>query len=61
VGTGGAELRRFQTTLAPASHSAFRLDGHYGVVMLTLGGAEWRSAFLGTDGRVYDQAAARCH
>ncbi|HEY5276984.1 MAG TPA: metallophosphoesterase [Coriobacteriia bacterium] len=61
VGTGGGELRRFQTTIDPEPHSAYRLEGHYGVLKLTLGGAEWRSAFLGTDGRVYDEAAGRCH
>ena len=59
VGTGGGVLRGFQSTLAP--HSAFRVQGHYGVLMLTLGGAEWRSAFLDTNGRIYDQAAGRCH
>jgi len=59
VGTGGGELRGFEPTLAP--HSAFRVQGHYGVVKLTLGGAEWRSAFLDTNGRIYDQVTGRCH
>ena len=59
VGTGGDALRGFQSTFAP--HGAFRVQGHYGVLKLTLGGAEWRSAFLDTNGRIYDQAAGRCH
>jgi hypothetical protein len=61
VGTGGGELRAFMSTYAPERHSAYRLQGHYGVVKLTLGGEEWRSAFLGTDGRIYDQFTGRCH
>jgi hypothetical protein len=59
VGTGGGELRGFQSTIAPLSAS--RVQGHYGVLKLTLGGAEWRSAFLDTDGRIYDQVTGRCH
>jgi hypothetical protein len=59
VGTGGGVLRGFQSTFA--AHSAFRIQGHYGVLKLTLGAAEWRSAFLDTNGRIYDQVAGRCH
>jgi len=59
VGTGGDVLRGFRSTIAP--HSAFRVQGHYGVLKLTLGGAEWRSAFVDTHGRTYDEQAGRCH
>ena len=59
VGTGGGVLRGFETPLA--DHSAFRVEGHYGVVKITLGGTEWRSAFLDTNGRIYDQVTGRCH
>jgi hypothetical protein len=59
VGTGGGVLRGFETPLA--DHSAFRVEGHYGVLKITLGGTEWRSAFLDTNGRIYDQVTGRCH
>lgn len=43
VGTGGGDLRGF---LSPTvAHSASRIQGHYGVLKVTLGAAEWRSAF----------------
>jgi hypothetical protein len=59
VGTGGGDLRGFAGTIV--TNSAFRVQGHYGVLKLTLGGAEWRSAFLDTSGRIYDQRGGRCH
>lgn len=59
VGTGGGELRGFRTTLAP--HSEYRVEGHFGVIKLTLGAAEWRSAFLDVNGRVWDQSGGACH
>jgi hypothetical protein len=31
------------------------------VVKLTLGAEEWRSAFLATNGRVYDSNGGKCH
>lgn len=59
VGTGGGDLRGFRRTYA--ANSAFRIQGHFGVLKLTLGGAEWRSAFLDTNGQVYDQRGGSCH
>ena len=59
VGTGGGDLRGFPGRFSLLS--AFSVQGHYGVLKLTLGGVEWRSAFLDTDGRVYDQVTGRCH
>ena len=58
VGTGGGDLRGFSTL---ARNSASRVQGHFGVLKLTLGGAEWRSAFLDTSGRIYDQVGGKCH
>jgi calcineurin-like phosphoesterase family protein len=59
VGTGGGELRGYPGTFA--AHSATRIQGHYGVLKLTLGAAEWRSAFLDVNGRVWDQTGGKCH
>ena len=59
AGTGGGGLRNFRSTIAP--HSAFRLQGYYGVVKLTLGAEEWRSAFIDTNGTVWDPSGGRCH
>ena len=59
VGTGGGDLRGYQRAIAP--HSAMRIQGHFGVLKLTLGAAEWRSAFLDVDGRLWDQTGGACH
>ena len=44
-----------------APNSATRIQGHFGVLMLTLGAAEWRSAFLDVNGMVWDQTDGVCH
>ena len=59
VGTGGAELRGFGDPARP--NSAARVQGRFGVLILTLGAEEWRSAFLATSGIVYDANRGRCH
>jgi 3',5'-cyclic AMP phosphodiesterase CpdA len=59
VGTGGGDLRGFPRAMLP--NSAANVQGRFGVIKLTLGGAEWRSAFLDTSGRVYDAVGGRCH
>jgi hypothetical protein len=59
AGTGGGGLRNFRGTVAP--HSAFRLQGYYGVLKLTLGAEEWRSAFIDTNGTVWDPSGGKCH
>jgi hypothetical protein len=59
VGTGGGDLRGFGGALAP--NSAMNVQGHYGILKITLGGAEWRTAFLSTNGPIYDQTSGRCH
>jgi hypothetical protein len=59
VGTGGGELRGMRNTVVP--NSAVRVQGHFGVLKLTLGKEEWRSAFLSVNGRVYDPSGGKCH
>jgi hypothetical protein len=59
AGTGGGEVRGLRDPLTP--HSAARVQGHFGVLKLTLGAEEWRSAFLATNGGVYDASGGKCH
>ena len=59
VGTGGGDLRGFRSPIDP--HSASRVEGHFGVLKLTLGGGEWRSAFLDVSGRTWDESGGKCH
>ena len=58
VGTGGADLRGFR---APVVNSVARVQGHYGVIKLTLGAGEYQHAFMDTNGRVWDPGKGRCH
>jgi hypothetical protein len=59
VGTGGGDLRGFQDT--PIRNSAARVQGYFGVLKLTLGKGEYRSAFLDVAGRVWDPSGGKCH
>ena len=59
VGTGGGDLRGFRSI--HAANSAARIQGHFGVLKVTLGAKEWRSAFLDVDGQVWDQTGGACH
>ena len=59
AGTGGGELRGLGNPVLASS--AFQVQGHFGVLKLTLGAEEWRSAFLATNGVVYDASGGRCH
>ncbi len=59
VGTGGATLRTVAST--PVRNSAFVIAGRFGVLMLTLGAKEYRSAFLEVGGRVWDHSGGKCH
>lgn len=66
VGTGGATLRGFKSRFGfsappPSGNSAQRIQGHFGVLKLTLGKDEYRSAFLDVDGRVWDLTGRKCH
>ena len=59
VGTGGGDLRGYGSK--QAANSATRIQGHFGVLKVTLGAKEWRSAFLDVDGRLWDQTGGTCH
>jgi 3',5'-cyclic AMP phosphodiesterase CpdA len=59
VGTGGGELRGFRTP--HVRNSAYTIQGHFGVVKLTLGAGAWRSAFIDVGGRVWDRSGGTCH
>lgn len=59
VGTGGANLTGIRRPVQP--NSAVRIEGHYGVLKLTLGAEEYQHAFLDTRGRIWDRSAGKCH
>jgi hypothetical protein len=58
AGTGGEELRGFNRSIP---NSLYRIEGRAGVLLLTLGAAEYRSAFIEIGGRVWDQSGGKCH
>lgn len=59
VGTGGADLTGIRNPVQP--NSVVRIQGHYGVLKLTLGAGEYQHAFLDISGRIWDRAAGKCH
>jgi 3',5'-cyclic AMP phosphodiesterase CpdA len=59
VGTGGAGLTGIRIPVQP--NSAQRIQGHHGVLKLTLGAGEYQHAFLDTRGRIWDRGAGKCH
>jgi hypothetical protein len=59
AGTGGGELRKMN--YRPAANSAAQIHGRFGVLKLTLGAAEYRHAFIDTNGRVWDPGGRKCH
>jgi hypothetical protein len=59
IGTGGAELRGMRLPLAQNSRK--RVEGYYGVLLVTLGAKEFRSAFLSAGGYVWDPNGGKCH
>jgi hypothetical protein len=58
AGTGGGLLRGFTRK---NDASAFRLEGYYGILRLTLGASEFQWAFLDTSGRIWDPGSGKCH
>jgi hypothetical protein len=58
IGTGGAELRGLRT---PAVNSVARVQGHFGVLKITLGAGEYRHAFIATNGVIWDRGGGKCH
>lgn len=66
VGTGGATLRGFRSRLGIRGrelegNSAVQIQGHFGVLLLTLGNTGYRSAFLDIEGRIWDRSGRQCH
>lgn len=59
VGTGGEELRGFGGSAI--RNSAARIEGRAGVLILTLGAAEYRAVFLEVGGNIWDASGGKCH
>jgi len=59
AGTGGGGLTGIRRRVA--RNSLVQIQGHWGVLILTLGGAAYRSALLGVDGQIWDSAGRKCH
>ena len=59
VGTGGADLTGIRKPVQ--RNSVVRIEGHHGVLKLTLGAEEFQHAFIDTQGRIWDRAAGKCH
>ena len=58
VGTGGGEMRGFRTR--PSANSAARVEGHFGVLKMTLGSSGYQHAFIDVSGRIWDPGAGQC-
>lgn len=58
AGTGGGAFYGFR---APIANSVAQIQGHFGVLKLTLGKGEWSSAFLEVNGAVWDTSRGKCH
>ncbi len=66
VGTGGATLRGFRSRFGLLGrelegNSLVQIQGHFGVLLVTLGKTGYRSAFLDIEGRVWDRSGRECH
>lgn len=59
VGTGGGGLTGLRSRVP--RESARRIQGHWGVLLATLGADEYRTAFLDVDGKVWDPSGRKCH
>jgi hypothetical protein len=59
IGTGGEELRGFAAKVI--RNSVAQIEGHFGVLKLTLGAGEFRSAFIDDKGRIWDPSGGKCH
>jgi len=46
---------------AVVQNSDYRIEGRAGVLLLTLGDKEWRSAWVEISGRIWDQSGGKCH
>jgi hypothetical protein len=59
VGTGGGNLTGIRSRIA--SGSAVRIQGHWGVLIATLGSDEYRTSFLDVNGQIWDPSGRKCH
>jgi acid phosphatase type 7 len=59
IGTGGADLTGIRNPVQ--ANSLVRIQGHWGVLKITLGAGEYQHAFLDVNGRIWDRAAGKCH
>lgn len=59
AGTGGGNLTGIRSRAA--RNSAAQVQGHWGVLILTLGTSAYRSALLDVSGQVWDPAGRNCH
>jgi hypothetical protein len=59
VGTGGGSLTGIRSRIMPGS--AVRIQGHWGVLIATLGKEEYRTSFLDVNGQVWDPSGRKCH
>ena len=58
VGTGGGTLRGFNP---PAPNSVARIEGHFGILKMTLGKEGYQWAFIDTNRRIWDPGTGKCH
>ncbi|HEY7568405.1 MAG TPA: metallophosphoesterase [Gemmatimonadaceae bacterium] len=58
VGTGGGTLRGFNP---PAPNSVARIEGHFGILKMTLGKEGYQWAFIDTNRRIWDPGSGKCH
>ena len=59
VGTGGGGLTGVRSRVH--SNSARQIQGHWGVLIATLGTDEYRTSFVDVDGKVWDPSGRKCH
>jgi hypothetical protein len=59
AGTGGGGLTGIRTRRAP--NSAAQIQGHWGVLIATLGSGEYRTSFIDVNRTVWDPSGGTCH
>lgn len=59
VGTGGGSLTGIRSRVAFGS--VVQIQGHWGVLIATLGKDEYRTSFLDVNGQVWDPSGRKCH
>jgi hypothetical protein len=59
VGTGGGPLTGVRSQ--PMTNSVVQIQGHWGVLIVTLGSGEYNTSFIDTDGHIWDPSGRKCH